>query len=145
MLWARTQPGAGIDTGDWYLAVFPVLAIVSAYRVIRPKQPLIVSSEGLTVSTGLPFIGLKTTFPWRSVRRLRITAAGLLLIELKDPEGFAETRPGLVAANIRANQRRLGAAAGVALKELDISEAELATLLRGASGVRVSTPERSTP
>lgn len=133
LAWALTRPDAGLGADDWYVGIFPVLAVVSAYRVARPRVPLIADQAGLTVSTGLPAIGLKTHIGWSDVKRLRVTATDLLLVELRDPDAWSVDKPWLVRANVRAHQKRFSAAVALAVKDLEAPPGGLVAALRSVA------------
>ena len=137
LAWAMTQPAAGIGREDVYIGIFPVLALVCAYRVVRPKVPLCADTAGISLTTGLPVLGLKARILWPDVRRIRITARDLLLVELRDPEGWAADKPWLVRANVAATRRKFDAAAVIALRELAVDVRALPAELRALAPVTV--------
>lgn len=130
-----------IGPGHWWVLVFPALALATAYRQVRPRVPMILDSEGIHVVTGLPVLGLRATFDWAAVKRLRVTAAGLLLVELKDSERWSQDRPWLVRANVRANQRRMNAAVVQPLRELAGRPEHIVGQVRAVAPVRLDAPE----
>ena len=141
-LWVAYQERATLGAGHWWVAVFPVLALVTAYRQVRPRVPMVLDAEGIHVVTGLPVLGLRTTFDWPAVKRLRVTAAGLLLVELKDWERWTQGRPWLVRANVRANERRMNAAVIQPLRELAGRPEHIISQLREVAPVRVDAPAK---
>ena len=143
LAWAVTQPDSGLDSGDWYVGIFPVLAVASAYRILRPRVPLIADPDGLHVNTGLPVIGLKTNMRWEDVARVRVTATDLLLVELRDADAWAADKPWLVRANVRAHQRKFSAAAALALRELQPPPGGIVPALRGVAGAPVEALSHS--
>ena len=132
---------ATLGLGHWYVAVFPVLAGITAYRLARPRVPLILDGDGVHVVNGTALIGLRTTFDWRAIKRMRITPAGTLLIELRDSDRWAADKPWLVRANIRTNERKTDAAVAQPLRELQGTAAEIAQRLRAAAPIRVELPD----
>ncbi|MBW3568493.1 MAG: tRNA lysidine(34) synthetase TilS, partial [Proteobacteria bacterium] len=54
------------------------------------RVPLALDAAGVRVATGHTLLGLRTTIPWSQVKRLRVTAAGMLLIEMRDSARWAE-------------------------------------------------------
>ena len=136
-VWVVRQPEAGAAWGDWYLYVFPLLAAMSAYRLARPRVPLVVDGEGLHVATGLPVLGLQTRIDWSDVARIRLTARDVLLVELRDPEAWAAPRPWVVRANVRANRRKFGAAVALPGRALRQPPGGLVTALQAVAPVPV--------
>ena len=130
-----------LGLSHWWVAVFPVLAALTAYRLIRPRVPLVLDSKGLHVVSGSTLIGLRTTIEWRAVKRLRVTAPGLLLVELRDSERWALDKPWLVRANIRTNERKNQAAVVQPLRELSGHPRDIVLQLQRAAPVRVDAPE----
>ena len=61
----------------------------------------VANTERATLGAGhwwvlvFPSLALRATFEWSSVKRLRVTAAGLLLVELKDSERWSQVPEGL--------------------------------------------------
>ena len=129
----------GLD--DWWILVFPFLSGATAYRLIRRRTPLVLDAEGLTLATGHTVLGLRTRVPWSQVKRMRVTAAGLLLIELRNAERWAADEAWLVRANLRTNERKYNAAVVQPLRELAGAPAEIVARLSAASPVRVDAPE----
>ena len=127
---------------DWWVGVFPVLGLLTAFRLVRRRVPLALDAAGLHVVAGLPVLGLRETFEWSAVRRMRATASGLLLVDLKDGEAWAADRGWRVRANIRANQRRVDAAVMQPLRELAGTPAEIVAKVRAAAPVKVEAPEK---
>ena len=132
---------ASLGLSHWWVAVFPTLAVITAYRLVRPRVPLALDAEGLRVASGSTLLGLRTTIDWRAVKRLRVTAAGLLLVELRDSERWARDKPWLVRANMRTNERKSNAAVVQPLRELSGTPQDIVAALRAASPVRVDAPE----
>lgn len=140
-LYVAYQERAELGLGHWWVAVFPVLMLATAYRLLRPRVPIAVDGQGVRVVAGNSLLALRTTIEWKAIRRLRVTAAGMLLIEMKDAERWSEGRPWLVRANIRANQRKHGAAVVQPLRELKGPPASIVASLRGAAPVPVEAPQ----
>lgn len=138
--WVAYQERATLGIGHWWVLVFPTLALVTAYRQVRPRVPMILDPGGIHVMSGLPILGLRATFDWAAVKRLRVTAAGLLLVELKNAEAWSEGRPWLVRANVRANERRMKAAVIQPLRELAGPPAQIVERVRAAAPVKVEAP-----
>ena len=136
-----------LDLSYWWVAVFPLLLVVTGVRLIRPKVPIRLDEHGLHVVSGMSLLGLRATIEWAAIKRLRVTASGLLTVELRNSEAWVEGRPWLVRANIRANERKLKAAVAQPLRELAGTPAQIITRLQEAAPVRVDVPEgmRSTP
>ena len=132
---------ATLGLGHWYVVVFPVLAAITAYRLVRPRIPLVLDRDGVHVANGTALIGLRTTIDWRAVKQLRITPAGTLLIEMRDSARWAADKPWLVRANIRTNERKNAAAVVQPLRELQGTAAEIAHRVRAAAPVRVEVPD----
>lgn len=134
------QPGSlGLD--DWWIAVFPVLTAAGVYRLIRRRIPLVLDREGIRVATGHRLLGLRATIPWREIKRLRILASGLLLIDLHDSARWAGDKPWLVRANMRTNERKYSAAVVQPLRELAGTPQQILARLRAAAPVKVTAPE----
>lgn len=139
-LWVAYQERATLGPGHWWVAVFPLLTLVTAYRQVRPRVPMAMDADGIHVVTGLPVLGLRATFDWPSIKRLRVTAAGLLLVELKNSERWVEEQPWLVRANIRANERRMNAAVIQPLRELAGRPEQIVTRVKAVAPVRLDAP-----
>jgi hypothetical protein len=140
-LYVANEQRDSLGLGHWWFAVFPLLALVTAYRQVRPRVPMAVDADGVHVVTGLPVLGLRATFDWASIKRMRVTASGLLLVELKNTERWIEDRPWLVRANVRANERRMNAAVIQPLRELAAHPSHIIEQLRAAAPVRLEAPE----
>lgn len=136
---------APLGLEDWWIAVFPVLTVMGIYRTVRRRVPLCIEPGGLRVATGHRLLGLRATFPWREVKRMRILASGLLLIELHDAARWAADQPWLVRANLRANERKFNAAVVQPLRELAGTPQQILGRLRAAAPVRVDAPEGLIP
>ena len=132
---------ASLGLSHWWVAVFPALTVLTAYRLVRPRLPLVLDAEGLRVASGSNLLGLRTTIDWRAVKRMRVTATGLLLVELRDAERWAQDKPWLVRANIRTNERKHKAAVVQPLRELAGAPSDIVARLRAAAPVRVDAPE----
>ena len=126
---------------DWWIGVFPVLTAMGVYRTVRRRVPLAVEPDGLRVATGHRLLGLRATLPWSEVKRLRILASGLLLVDLQNATRWAADKPWLVRANVRANERKFNAAVVQPLRELAGTPAEIVSRLRAAAPVRVDAPQ----
>ena len=126
---------------DWWIGIFPLLTATGVYRTIRRRIPLAVEPDGLRVATGHRLLGLRATLPWREVKRMRILASGLLLVELHDATRWAADKPWLVRANLRANERKFSAAVVQPLRELAGTPPEIVARLRSSAPVRVDAPE----
>ena len=126
---------------DWWIAVFPALTGAGVYRLVRRRVPLLLDRDGIRLSTGHRILGLRTTIPWREVKRLRIIASGLLLIDLHDSARWGGDKPWLVRANLRTNERRYSAAVMQPLRELAGTPQEILARLRAAAPVKVTAPE----
>ena len=136
-----------LDLSYWWVAVFPLLLLVTGFRLVRPRVPIVLDEHGMRVVSGMSLIGLRTAIEWAAIKRLRVTAAGLLLVELRNSEAWVEGRPWLVRANVRANERKVKAAVVQPLRELAGTPAQIITQLQEAAPVRVDVPEgmRSPP
>jgi len=130
-----------LDATYWWILVFPVLTLATAYRLVRRRVPLAMDPEGLDVRIGMPVLGLATRIPWRSVRRIRVTAAGMLLVDMKDWEGFSETRGWRVFANMRANQRKAGAPISQPLRALAGRPQDIVGAVQSVAPVPVDAPQ----
>lgn len=130
-----------LGLGHWWVAVFPVLLAITAYRLFRPRVPLLLDREGVHVVNGHTLLGLRTMIDWRAVKRMRITPTGTLLIELRDSARWTADKPWLVRANIRTNERKSSAAVVQPLRELEGTAAEIARRLRAAAPVKVEVPD----
>jgi hypothetical protein len=135
------QQRAELGLDDWWVLVFPALAAATAYRVVRRRVPLALGPDGVRVATGHTLLGLRTTIPWSQVKRMRITAAGMLLIEMRDSAGWAADKPWLVRANLRTNERKYKAAVIQPLRELAGPPQQIVERLQTAAPVRVDAPE----
>ena len=133
--------GEPLGLDDWWIAVFPLLTAAGLYRVIRPRVPLVFERDSLRVATGHRLLGLRAEIPWREVKRMRIIASGLLLIELHDSARWAQDKPWLVRANLRTNERRFSAAVVQPLRELAGTSSEILAKLRDTAPVKVLAPE----
>lgn len=138
--WVAFQQRADLGLGHWWVPVFPVLAIITAYRHVRPRVPLVLDAAGLAVSTGTAPMGLRAHIPWSSVKRLRVTAMGMLLVELKTGDTWVQSQPWLVRANVRANENKSKAAVVQPLRELQGSPETIIEALRAAAPVPVDAP-----
>jgi hypothetical protein len=132
---------ANLGLSHWWVAVFPLLAAVTAYRLVRPRVPLVLDSDGVHATTGQSLLGLRTTVDWRAIRKIRITPAGLILIELRDWQRWAADKPWLVRANMRTNERKHSAAVVQPMRELAGAPAAIISELKNAAPVRVEPPE----
>ena len=130
-----------LDISYWWVAVFPLLTAVTGYRLVRPRVPIVLDEQGMHVVSGATLLGLRTAIEWPAIKRMRITAAGLLLVELRNSDAWVEGRPWLVRANIRANERKVKAAVAQPLRELAGSPAQIIQQLRAAAPVRIDVPE----
>lgn len=139
-LWVAYSERADLGLAYWWVPVFPLLALATAYRQARPRVPIALRPDGIAVVTGMALLGLKTTIPWNVVQRLRVTAMGLLLVELKTGASWVEGQPWLVRANVRANERKHRAAVVQPLRELRGTPAQIIAALRAASPVPVDAP-----
>lgn len=133
------QDELGLD--DWWIAVFPLLTAATAYRLIRRRTPLVLDAEGLRLATGHTVLGLRATVPWSQVKRMRVTAGGLLLVELRNAQAWAEDKPWLVRANVRTNERKYDAAVVQPLRELAGTPQTVVERLRAAAPVKVDAPQ----
>lgn len=140
-LWVGYQQRAELGADDWWVLLFPVLAMITAYRHFRPRTPMVLDEDGVHVVTGMPLLGLRSTFEWAAIKRLRVTAAGLLLVELKNSQAWAEQHPWLVRANVRANERRTKAAVVQPLRELAGRPEEIILAIRTVAPVKVEAPQ----
>ena len=129
-----------LDLSYWWVAVFPLLLLVTGFRLVRPRVPMVLNQDGMRVVSGNTLLGLRTAIEWAAIKRLRVTAAGLLLVELRNSEAWAEGRPWLVRANMRANERKLKAAVVQPLRELSGTPAEIIAQLKDAAPVPVDVP-----
>jgi hypothetical protein len=136
---------AELGPQHWWIAVFPLLAAATAYRLVRRRVPLTVSDDGLRLATGHTLLGLRAAIPWSQVLRLRVTAAGLLLVEMRNAESWAADQPWLVRANLRTNERKYGAAVVQPLRELAGTPEQIIARLHEASPVRLDAPEALRP
>jgi hypothetical protein len=136
-VWVVMQPEAGVVWSDWYLYVFPLLAVMAAYRLLRPRVPLVFDDGGVEVATGLPLLGLRTRIDWTDIARVRVTARDVLMIELRDPDAWSQPRPWLVRANVRANRRKFNAAVAVPANALRQPREGLVPALQRISPVPV--------
>lgn len=130
-----------LDASYWWVAVFPLLLLITGYRLVRPRVPIALDDHGMRVQSGHSLLGLRTAIEWAAIKRLRITAAGMLLIELRNSEAWVQGRPWLVRANVRANERKVKAAVVQPLRELAGTPAEIIGQLTAAAPVRVEVPE----
>jgi hypothetical protein len=135
------QQDGGVGLDEWWVAVFPVLAAATAYRIVNRRVPLTMDEQGLRLATGHTLLGLRTTIPWSQVRRMRVTAAGMLLIEMRDSAGWAADKPWLVRANLRTNERKYNAAVIQPLRELAGTPQEIVARLQATAPVRVDAPD----
>lgn len=140
-LYAGYEQRDMLGPGHWWVLVFPLLLGATVYRLWRRRVPLALDSDGVRARTGMTLLGLRTEVPWRAVRRIRVTAAGLLLIELKDGESWGADKPWLVRANLRANHRKTGAEIVQPLRELAGSPEEITKRVIAMSPVRVEAPD----
>lgn len=132
---------ATLGLSHWWVAVFPVLTAITAYRLVRPRLPLVLDGEGVHVVSGSSLIGLRTTIDWRAIKRMRVTGAGMLLIELRDAQRWTQDKPWLVRANIRTNERKTKAAVVQPMRELAGDPHDIVRRLQDAAPVRVDVPE----
>lgn len=135
------QQRADLGLGHWWVLVFPALAAATAYRIVRRRVPLALDADGIHLATGHTVLGLRTTIPWSQVKRMRITAAGMLLIEMRNSAGWAADQPWLVRANLRTNERKYDAAVIQPLRELAGTPQQIVERLQAAAPVRVDAPE----
>lgn len=130
-----------LDLSYWWVAVFPLLLLITGFRLARPRVPLALDEHGMRVESGNSLLGLRTAIEWSAIKRLRVTAAGLILVELRNSETWVEGRPWLVRANVRANERKVKAAVVQPLRELAGTPTQIVEQLRAAAPVRVEVPE----
>lgn len=135
------QQRAELGPGHWWVMVFPALAAATAYRIVRRRVPLALEPDGIRLATGHTVLGLRTTIPWSQVKRMRITAAGMLLIEMRSSAQWAVDQPWLVRANLRTNERKYNAAVIQPLRELAGTPQQILERLQAAAPVRVDAPE----
>ena len=135
------QQRAELGPGHWWVLVFPTLAAATAYRIVRRRVPLALDADGIRLATGHTVLGLRTSIPWSQVKRMRVTAAGMLLIEMRDSAGWAADQPWLVRANLRTNERKYRAAVIQPLRELSGTPQQIVQRLQAAAPVRVDAPE----
>jgi hypothetical protein len=140
-LYVVSAEGEALSWSHWWVPVFPLLAALTAYRLFRPRVPLALDEQGVAVAGGTALIGLRTRIEWRAIKRLRVTAAGLLLIELRDSDRWSADKPWLVRANMRTNERKFKAAVVQPLRELQGTAQEIVTRLQSAAPVRVDAPQ----
>ena len=140
-LFVAYQQRAELGPGHWWVLVFPILAGATAYRIVRQRVPLALDADGVRLATGHTVLGLRTTIPWSQVKRMRVTAAGMLLIEMRDSAGWAADKPWLVRANLRTNERKYNAAVIQPLRELAGTPQQIVQRLTEAAPVRVEAPE----
>lgn len=141
-LWLPSRPDVDVSYASWWVWVFPLLAAATAYRLVRPKVPVSLRPEGVRVHTGRSLLGLRTMFAWTDVARLRISPAGLLLVELRRPDDWTTDKPWLVRANVRLSRRQTGAAANARVKDLVAPAGGLVPALRSVSPVPVEEGAR---
>ena len=135
------QQRAELGLGHWWVLVFPALAGATGYRIVRRRVPLALDPDVIRLATGHTVLGLRTTIPWSQVKRMRVTAAGMLLIEMRDSAGWAADQPWLVRANLRTNERKYRAAVIQPLRELAGTPQQIVQRLTDAAPVRVEAPE----
>jgi hypothetical protein len=135
------QQRADLGPGHWWVLVFPALASATAYRIANRRVPLSLDADSVRVSTGHTLLGLRTTIPWAQVKRIRVTAAGMLLIEMRDSARWATDKPWLVRANLRTNERKYHAAVIQPLRELAGTPQQIVERVQAAAPVRVDAPE----
>ena len=140
-LFVAYQQRAELGPDDWWVLVFPALTAATAYRVANRRVPLALDADGVRVATGHTLLGLRTTIPWAQVKRVRVTAAGMLLIEMRDSAGWAADKPWLVRANLRTNERKYSAAVIQPLRELAGTPQQIVEQVRAAAPVRVDAPK----
>jgi len=125
----------------WWVLVFPALAVVTAYRLVRPRVPLVLDHSQLRVDAGQTLLRMRTSIDWNAVKRIRVTAAGLVLIELRDWQRWSADKPWLVRANMRTNSRKFNAAVVQPLRELQGSPAAVVSRIAAVAPVKVDAPE----
>lgn len=139
-LYVAYQERAQLGPSYWWVAMFPLLAAVTAFRLVRPRIPIRLDEHGMRVASGMSLLGLRTAIEWSAIKRLRITAGGMLLVELRNTEAWADGRPWLVRANMRANERKVKAAVVQPLRELAGTPAQIVMQLKQAAPVPVEAP-----
>ena len=132
---------AQLDLSYWWVGVFPLLLLLTGFRLVRPRVPIALDEQGMHVQSGHTLLGLRTAIEWPAIKRMRVTAAGMLLVELRNSEAWVEGRPWLVRANVRANERKVKAAVVQPLRELAGTPAQIIQQLTDAAPVRVEVPE----
>lgn len=130
-----------LDLSYWWVAVFPLLLAVTGFRLWRPRVPIAIDEQGMRVQSGHSLLGLRTAIEWSAIKRLRVTARGMILVELRNSEAWVEGRPWLVRANVRANERKFKAAVVQPMRELAGGPAHIVGQLTAAAPVRVDAPE----
>jgi hypothetical protein len=139
--WAGYEERHALGPEHWWIPVFPLLAAATVYRLVRRRVPLAMDAEGVDVNTGMVLLGLRTRVAWTSIRKVKLTAGGMLLVVLKDWEGWSEGRPWKVRANMRANHRKTGAAVSQPLRALAGRPDQIVEAIRSVAPVPVEAPE----
>ena len=140
-LYVAYNERANLSLSYWWVLVFPALTLITAYRLVRPRVPLLLDADGVHARTGHSLLGLRATVGWRDIKRIRVTAGGMILIEVRDSERWAADKSWLVRANMRTAERKSKAAIVQPLRELAGTPEAIVGTLRSAARVRVEAPE----